>query len=203
MKIIKLTNNPSPKGFGYNAHTLKINTHMIGRNGKMWIVKNYNGIHRWVISDFYKEYKKAEKKLLNLFNKSIVKLRKYIPYETIIQKNNYENNDIVDYEESNFIFENKLSFLIKYEFNRLACKSGYFKYIINTGNDYFINKNKIAEISYFYMINNTCKIWKDFNKECKIYMKNAQKDIMANKDFINSLTEKEKKYIMKNYNIIL
>ena len=65
MKILKLLNHPSPKGFDYDAHLQKIGTLMVGRDGKLWIVKQYN-TKRWVVSEFYKEYKQAEKKLIKL-----------------------------------------------------------------------------------------------------------------------------------------
>ena len=154
---------------------------------------------KFIVSDFYKEYKKSEKILIKLLKKSIIKLKKYIPYENLINKNS--NN--LYYPSSNFIFEtnNKLDFLISFEFNRLACLSGYFKYVINTGNDYLINNKEIKEISYFYKINEKCKIWKDFDKECKIYMKDAQIKILSNTQFLDSLNKIEKKYISKNFNI--
>ena len=61
--------------------------------------------------------------------------------------------------------------------------------------------NDSKEISYFYKLNNSYKIWKDYDKECKMYMKDAQKQILSNTQFIKSLTTIEKKYISKNFNI--
>ena len=42
MKIKRITNNPSPKGLGYDAHLERVGTLMIGKDGKLWIVKEYN-----------------------------------------------------------------------------------------------------------------------------------------------------------------
>lgn len=39
---------PSPKGLGYCAHGEYVDTKMKGLDGNMWIVKDYNGINRWV-----------------------------------------------------------------------------------------------------------------------------------------------------------
>jgi len=58
---------------------------MIGKDGKLWIVKEYNKKNRWIISNFYKEYKKSEKKLIKLMKKSIITFN-YKSYEDIIKK---------------------------------------------------------------------------------------------------------------------
>jgi hypothetical protein len=79
---------------------------MIGKDGKLWIVKEYNKKKRWIISDYYKEYKKSEKKLIKLMGKSIIKFN-YVSYEDVIKREKnyfeklYKNNEDIHIPENN------------------------------------------------------------------------------------------------------
>ena len=206
MKIKRITENPSPKGLGYDAHLERVDALMIGKDGKLWIVKEYNKKKRWVISDYYKEYKKSEKKLLKLMEKSIINFN-YISYEDIIkrEKNYFEeqyiNKEDIHIPENNIeiCIPSKIAFLVSHEFNRLCCLSGYYKYVINTGSDYFINNKKVEYGSYFYKLNIEGKEWKDYKKECKRYERESKEEVKRKMNIIEELEEKKKRYILKNY----
>jgi hypothetical protein len=168
---------------------------MIGKDLKLWMIKQYNNINRWVVSDFYKEYKKAEKKLIKLLSKSIVKFT-YKSYEDTIIK--YEDEDTIDLPENNIIIHNSDTFfLASHEFTRLCCISGYYKYVISTGDDVMIKNKKIKEVSYFYQLNDKAKIWKGVDKMCSVYKKEAHTFINKNKDLINKLDKNKQAYIYK------
>lgn len=204
MKIIKLTDNPSPKGFGYDAHLQKNGKIMIGKDGKLWIVKKYNNLQKWVISDFYKEYKKSENILIKLMKKSIINFT-YKSYENIIKEDkkyfDNDNDNEIHIPENNIIINanSDTFFLASYEFRRLCCLSGYYKYVVNTGENIMVNDKKIKEISYFFQINKDAKIWKNFDKECKKYKKDSYNFIEKNKMLIDNLDKKKQLYIYKFY----
>ena len=44
-------NEPSPTGLGYCAHAEEVNAKMKGLDNKMWIVKEYKGVKKWVHYD--------------------------------------------------------------------------------------------------------------------------------------------------------
>ena len=180
-----------------NVYLYKVGTTMAGKNGKLYIIKKINNKKKWIISDFYKEYKKSEKKLIKLMKKSIIKFN-YKPYE----KNKIFFNGIdVSLPESEITYDNtkNISFIAPYEFRRLCCLSGYYKYVINTGDDALIKDKKIIKTSYFFKLNTDAKIWSDFDKECQIYKEQMNEFIKQNKILIDSLNSKHKKYILKNY----
>jgi hypothetical protein len=134
MNKTKLSKSNSIKsGFlPYNVYLYKVGTTIVGKNGKLYIVKKINDKKRWVISDFYKEYKKSEKKLIKLMKKSIIKFN-YKPYEK--KKHFFDENDENNMylPESEITYDNtkNISFIAPYEFRRLCCLSGYYKYVIN------------------------------------------------------------------------
>ena len=185
------------------ANLQKVGTIMIGKNGKLYIVKKINNKKTWLISDFYKEYKKSEKKLIQLMKKSIIKFT-YKPYEKNFKKyKKFFNKNNIYLPESSITYDNRknISFIAPYEFRRLCCLSGYYKYVINTGDDVLIKDKKIIKTSYFFKLNTDAKIWSDFDKECKVYQEEIDKFILENKILVDSLNVKHKKYILKNYNI--
>lgn len=202
MNKIKLSKSNSIKsGFPhYDENLQKVGTTMIGKNGKLYIVKKINNKKRWVISDFYKEYKKSEKRLIKLMKKSIIKFN-YKPYEK--NKHFFDENDENNMylPESEITYDNtkNISFISPYEFRRLCCLSGYYKYVINTGDDVLIKDKKIIKTSYFFKLNTDGKIWNDFDKECKVYKKQMNDFIKKNKMLLDDLSDKQKKYILKNY----
>jgi hypothetical protein len=63
-------NEKSPKGLGWCAYSEKVGTKMIGRDGKVYVIKKTKN-HRkiWSLSEFYKNYKKSENKLIALLKK--------------------------------------------------------------------------------------------------------------------------------------
>ena len=192
-------NEPSPKGFGYCAHSEKIGVMKRGKDGKIWIVHNTK---KWVLSDFYKNFKKSENKLKSLLKKSICTFH-YTSFEDTLKKNkdwfSKQENDKYFFPEINIELDyNELSAI---EFRRCACESEFYKYVVNTGSDYNISRNKkIKKINYFFDLDPQFEVWKDFNKECKKYNKENSKDLVQ---FIknNKLSKKELDYISKNYKI--
>ena len=58
-------------------------------------------------------------------------------------------------------------------------------------------KNKIKEVSYFYQLNEEAKIWKEFDKMCSVYKKEAHSFINKNKDLIDKLDKDKQAYIKK------
>ena len=51
-------NEPNPKGFGYCTHSEKIGSMKRGKDGKIWVVKKFNNTKKWILSDFYINFKK-------------------------------------------------------------------------------------------------------------------------------------------------
>ena len=193
-------NEPSPKGFGYCAHSEKIGLLKRGKGGKIWVVKKFNNTKKWVLSDFYNNFKKIENKLKLLLKKSICKFH-YKSFEDTLKKNkdwfSKQENDKYFFPEINIELDyNDLSAI---EFKRCACESEFYKYVVNTGSDYRLSKNKkIQKISYFFDLEQPFKEWKGFNKECKKYHKENIEDLLQ---LIknNKLTKKELDYVYKNY----
>jgi|SaaInlStandDraft_1057018.scaffolds.fasta_scaffold01301_9 hypothetical protein len=155
------------KGLNYFATDEKVGKKRMGKNGKVYIVKkNKSGNKRWIISDFYKQYKKSEKKLKILLYKSPIKYN-FCSIEEQLQKNKNwfkdQSNNITFPEISiSFKFNKIGQELGQKEFQKCAYESEFFKFVINTGSDYDI-KNSIR--TYFYIISPDFTLWKDFNKE--------------------------------------
>jgi hypothetical protein len=79
-------NEPSPKGFGYCAHSEKLGIIKRGKDGKIWTVKKINNIKKWILSDFYINFRKSENKLKSLLKKSICSFT-YISIEDTLKRN--------------------------------------------------------------------------------------------------------------------
>lgn len=206
MKIKRITNNSSPEGLGYDSQIERVGRLMIGKDGKLWIVNGSSKKKRWAISEYYKEYKKSENKLKKLMGKSIIKFN-YVSYEDVIKRDKnyfekqYLENEDIHIPENNIeiCIPPKIAFLVSHEFNRLCCISGYYKYVINTGTDYYINNNKLEYGSYFYKLNIEGEEWKNFKKECKRYEMESKEEVKRKNDIIEYLEDKEKRYILNNY----
>lgn len=208
--MIKLTSNKSPKGFGLNAHEQKINLIKQGLDGKIWIVKSFNGIKRWVIHDFYKDFKKAEIKLIKLLKKSIIEF-KYISIQYKLRKNkNYFKDQISENTKLENIYfpeititasiNNNFDLIISpIEFDTLCCESGFYKYVRNTGSDSSIINKKIVEKRFFYKLSDDCKIWKDYEKTCKRYNNEMVEFIQNNQEIINKLPKNKQQYLYTKY----
>jgi hypothetical protein len=208
--MLKLSDNISPKGFGLNAHEQKINLIMKGTDGKIWVVKNFNGINRWVIHDYYKEFKKAELKLIKLLEKSIIKFKYLSIQEILLSNKNYFKNQIIEKIKLEDIYfpSIRIKATIDNEFDKifasleykiLCCKSGFYKYTIQSGHDSLINNKKITEINFYYDVSIDCKIWKDYEKECIKYNNDIIDMVKKNKEIISKLPKNKQEYIYKNY----
>lgn len=161
------------KGLNYFATDEKVGKKKMGKNGKVYIVKkNKSGNKRWIISDFYKQYKKSEKKLKILLDKNIIKYN-FCSIEEQLQKNKNWFKDInnnITFPEISISFKfNKIGQDFNKKFQRCAYESGFFKFVINTGSDYDMKK---LIRTFFYIISPDFTIWKDFNKEFKKFKKN-------------------------------
>ena len=66
---------PSPKGWGWCGHAEKINSTRIGRDGKPWIVKCYNGVKKWIV-----------KRILDFLDIKICKINNNIRIKIKIRK---------------------------------------------------------------------------------------------------------------------
>jgi len=193
---------PSPKGLGYCAHAEKIGKMMIGKDSKVWIVKQQNnGVKKWIISDFYKNFDKAQKKLRKLLDKSPFKFTFYNGIENMRQYDKDEKINPLfmisfDYDE--------LYFLSSIIFNKCAYETDFFKYVYYDGNDIgpILNKNKVktkkdhVNISYWYYFSNDFTLWKNFEKEKKKYYKEAIEEISNN---IDKIPKSIKPYIKKYF----
>ncbi len=207
---------PSPKGLGYCAHAEKVGTTMQGRYGKIWIVKKYGQKKRWVISDFYKEYKKAENKLRKLLQKSPVTFV-FKSSEDAFKKKNYKNW----FDEQNLKKRDKIywpyaaTVMLKLtkkgdligniEWKRCACESGFYKYVYSDGHDVgpFTKgkKNPTLEVTYFYNFPKKYTTWKQYKSECKKYHKENIQYIKDNLDKLRKLDAKTKKFIINKYGL--
>ena len=208
--MMKLKYHKSPKGFGLKAHEQKINLIKQGTDGKIWIVKSFNGIKRWVIHDFYKDFKKAEIKLIKLLKKSIIKF-KYISIQEKLRKNkNYFKDQIGQNTKLENIYfpeitikvdiDDKFDLMIApIEFDILCCESGFYKYARNSGSESSFSGKKVVEKSFFYTVSMDCKIWKDFEKTCKIYKNEMIEFIQNNKEIIDKLPKNKQKYLYTKY----
>ena len=192
-------NEPSPKGFGYCAHSEKVGVSKRGKDGKVWIVKKYGKVNRWVISDYYKKYKKSLDKLKNLLGKSIVEFN-IVSFEEIIKKNKdwFVNNDFFPEIMIEFNFDEVGKLFGNIEFKRCACESEFYKYVIDTGSDIGIKHKQLNTQTYFYDIDDEFKEWKNFKKECKVYNKNNIKYL---KEIWSQIPKKYIKYIKKKYKL--
>ena len=208
--MLKLSNNPSPKGFGVHARDQKINLIMKGRDGKIWIVKNFNGVKKWVVHDFYKEFQKSEKKLINLLDKSIIKFKYYSVQDTLISNKNYFNNQLEENTKIEDIYfpSIRITAIINDDFDRnfasleykmLCCQSGFYKYTVQAGHDSLIKNKKITEMNFYYDVSMDCKIWTGYEKECKKYHEEIVIFIEKNKAIIDKLPKNKKEYIYKKY----
>lgn len=194
-------NEPSPKGFGYCAHSEKIGTMKRGKDGKVWIVKKFKNIKKWVFSDFYTNFKKSENQLKLLLKKSIVSFN-YKSFEDKLKKNKkwFDKQENNKYYFPEIEIDYNLDNLGEIEFKRCACESEFYKYVINTGSDFKLSNKKIKKRSYFFDIDPAFKIWKDFNKECIKYHK-ENTEYITNLIKNNKLSKKELDYVSKIYKI--
>lgn len=198
-----LGNEPSPKGFGYCAHAEKKNKMMIGRDGKVWIVKEYNSTKRWVVSDFNKEYEKSLKKLIKLLGKTPIKYK--IISNLDRAKYREEDEEEINPNRSSPItveFElNEISKLIaSFEFKRCAYESEFFKYVMYDSMDVGGIK-KTKSVMYWYYLSKDFKLLKAFEKEKKAFCTKVINLISKDKKYINNLNEfpEIKKYMEKTY----
>jgi len=190
-----------------------------GKNGKLWIVKQYGKKHRWIVSSFYKKFIKSVKKVRKLIDKSPVNIKINIPEDILTEskfsnwfdtqiETNIQSNKVIPYFIPEIYVEiefNNIGELIgDIEWTRIACLSGFYKYVTNSGSDYGpVNSNKIPIRGYFYSISSNGSLWTDFNKECKKYHTN-------NINYLHKITKKLKQldnvnklYIENNYSISL
>lgn len=204
-------NEPSPKGFGKCAHCTKPGTMHMGADGRVWIVKKMGTkkTNRWIVSDFQKDFDKVVKSLIKELKKSPVKYK----IQTIQEFAKRSSNNIHENIENGY---NPLMFMtISYplddlgsiigslDFDRIACKTGFYRYVINIGNDVgplSRNKDIIPNRSQDYEINPDFKVWseKEFNKLCQNYKKEST-DILKKDERVNKLPLKQKNYIKKYF----
>jgi hypothetical protein len=208
--MLKLLNNKSPIGFGIYPEDVKINTICRGTNGKIYILKKIDGIKKWIIHDFYKEFIKSEKKLKTLLNKSVIKYEYTSIQDTLLSNPDYFNNQIkqnTKIEDIYFpsikikaIIEDKFDFLFfSIEHKMLCCLSDFYKYSIQTGHtrgDIFNNKKK-KDFTFYYDVYDGCSLWKDFNTECKKYKNEMIEIIKNNEEIIKKSSINKQKYIKK------
>ena len=208
--MLILSDNPSPKGFGLNARDQKINLIKRGTDGKIWIVKNFNGIKRWAIHDYYKEFKKSELKLLKLMEKSIINFQYSSTEHKLLLNQNYFKNQIKDNTKIEDLYFPSITINIKvnsefdkifapFEYKMLCFKSGFYKYTIQAGHDSLIKNKKLKEVNYYYDVAIDCKIWKDFEKEYKKSENQIIEVINNITEIIEKLPKKKQEYIYKNY----
>ena len=186
---------PNPKGFGYCGSAEKVNSMRRGRDGKVWTVKKNKTIKKWVLSDFYINFRKSENKLKFLLDKSIVKF-KYVSFEDTLKKDkNWFNKHGNKYPEIQISFTDINLGAI--EFKRCACESEFYKYAINTGS---ISKLNGKERVFYFDLEPSFKIWKNFKKECKKYdVENVKQITYLIKS--NKLSKKEIAYVTDKYNL--
>ena len=208
---------PSPKGLGYCAHSEKVGKIMQGLGGKVWVVKKYGNTKRWVLSQFYKDYRIAENKLRKLLSNSIIKF-KFMSIEDKLKedklwfnrhKSNNSNNSNIYFPEISIEYKmDKLGDLLgNIEFKRCACESEFYKYIIQSGSDIGPIQNRkrtnriIPTRTFYYEFDPEFTIWKDFEKECKKYHAENINFLKSNFNIIEKLSQKNRNYIKKHYNI--
>jgi hypothetical protein len=183
----------SPENFGNLASINEIGKMEICK-GKVWIVEKYQEDKIWVISEFYKEFENSVKKLQKLLDESPIKITFKIKYRND-EDDKYNNSPLFTAE-----FEkNELSFLASEIFNIYGYESGFFKYIYYDGSDIgpISLNNKTIIRTYFYYYSSNLTIWKDFEKEKKIYFKEAKEEILNNIDKIPQLMNNYIEKILK------
>jgi hypothetical protein len=133
-------------------------------------------------------------KFFNNFNISKNKLFKLLEKSPI-------DFEVIEYKDLNrieiYYTLNKIGKILGYyDLRRLACKSEFYKYVINVNN--FISKNT----QYFaFEFPNDLSIWKGFKEECKNYQIISNKDLKKKIKLINKLPNKYLNYIKNNFNI--
>lgn len=150
-------NEPSPKGNGWCAHAEEIGTMRLGMDGQVWTVRSFvtksskSLVKRWVVSDFSKEFKKAENKMKAMLSKSIVSFT-YLAANYETAKIEYDPK----IDEWN-IKENEIEFLVDHigkhmgvmEMDRCGYESGYYTFIEWTGSDAGKRDKKLYRSSFF------------------------------------------------------